>query len=533
MLDGLKKNPCLLAIILLALLARMYFEITYVDFNMDKARQLFIAQCLSDGDGISYCTADLSDLSRTTCNRVNLWAIGYPILITALNALVGDFVLSSLVLDILGLIILFIAFCSLFRLLGLGGKPLILFMLFTAFTFTPYYYTGSTDFLAAALFLYAAALALESLSSKRSTPLSFIFIGILAFTAAFLRYAYYPFLGIIPLFLVLAGIRLKDKKVFRGGFLVGCSSFALLAGLLLFHRSYFGAALHLKGSGAAYIHHLLLMDSFPLKAVFFTDILDQNIRATLPGFVFLLRPVSVILSLLVLGVIIYHGLRCMTRRTEDPAPQSLPFLYLMVFLTLLVNVALFSYYSVRNPPQSGWIDFWTYVQETRYYAPSMFFIQITLVLVLFKPFTKNHIIKYALGCFLGAALCFSVSFGLYRAYKIHVAEGPTKYSTRVDEVSKVVEMINTLHHDSATQIVYADGISVHNACLVALRSSARIILDYDYETLIKNPLKASKPTTLFVRIHENRSDFEDAFIEFHSLKPVIELYRSDIYRVDL
>ena len=103
----------------------------------------------------------------------------------------------------------------------------------------------------------------------------------------------------------------------------------------------------------------------------------------------------------------------------------------------------------------------------------------------------------------------------------------------MDEVSKVVEMINTLHHDSATQIVYADGISVHNACLVALRSSARIILDYDYETLIKNPLKASKPTTLFVRIHENRSDFEDAFIEFHSLKPVIELYRSDIYRVDL
>ena len=199
MLDGLKKNPCLLAIIFLALLARMYFEITYVDFNMDKARQLFIAQCLSEGDGISYCTADLSDLSRTTCNRVNLWAIGYPVLIAALNALVGDFVLSSLVLDVLGLCILFLGFCTLFRLLGLSGKPFILFMIFTAFTFTPYYYTGSTDFLSAALFLYAAALALDRLTSERSTPLSFIFMGLLAFAAAFLRYAYYPFLGIIPL----------------------------------------------------------------------------------------------------------------------------------------------------------------------------------------------------------------------------------------------------------------------------------------------------------------------------------------------
>jgi len=275
------------------------------------------------------------------------------------------------------------------------------------------------------------------------------------------------------------------------------------------------------------------MDSFPLKAVFFTDILDQNVRAALPGFVFLLRPVSVILSLLVVGVIIYHGLRSMTRKAEEPAPQLLPFFYQMVFLTLLVNVALFSYYSVRNPPQSGWIDFWTYVQETRYYAPSMFLIQITLVLVMFKPCTKNHIFKYALGGFLGAALCFSVCFGLYRAYKIHVAGGPTKYSTRVDEVSKAVEMINALHDGGATQVVYADGISIHNACLVALRSSARIIQDYDYETLIKNPLKASKPTTLFVRIHEDLTDLEDAFIKSHSLKPVIELYRSSIYRVDL
>ena len=163
----------------------------------------------------------------------------------------------------------------------------------------------------------------------------------------------------------------------------------------------------------------------------------------------------------------------------------------------------------------------------------MFLIQITLVLVLFRPCTGNRIIKYTLGCFLGAALCFSVCFGLYRAYKIHVTGGPTKYTTREDEVSKVVDMINGLHDGGATQVVYADGISVHNTCLVALKSSARIILDYEYEALLKNPPKASKPTTLFVRIHEDRTDLEKAFIKSHSPKPVIELYRSTIFRVDL
>ena len=76
MLKGLKKHPYLSALLLLALGARIYFEVTYIDFNMDKARQLFIAQCFLEGDGFSFCTADLSDLSRITCHRIKYWAIG-------------------------------------------------------------------------------------------------------------------------------------------------------------------------------------------------------------------------------------------------------------------------------------------------------------------------------------------------------------------------------------------------------------------------------------------------------------------------
>jgi hypothetical protein len=484
-----------------------------------------------DGEGISYCTADLSDLYQTTCERVNSWAVGYPLLISVLNVLTGDLILSSILLDVLGLVLLFRAFCTVFGLLDLRGTPFFLFTIFTAFSFTPYYYTGSTDFLSAALFLSAAAMTLKSLSSPPSTPLYYLLIGCVAGAAAFLRYAYYPFLGVMPFLLVLAGIRSRNKKVITGGLLAGFSSFALLGCMLIFHAHYFGTALHIKGGGAAYLGHLLHMDPFPLKAAVYTDIIDQNIKALLPGITFLLKPASMLLSLFVLGVILFHFMGCRIRRAVEPAQACLPFFHLILLLTLLVNVALFSYYSIRNPPQTGWTDFWTYVQETRYYAPSMFLIQIALVLAFFHPPGGMRITRYALGILLGAALFFSVAFGLYRAYKVHAAQDLTKYATRMAKVTEVVEMIDTITGSGDRRAVYADGVSVHDACLVALRSSARIIMDY--QGLLKNPLEATGPVTLFLRIARNRPPLENAFIATHSAKRVIELYRSDIFRVDL
>ncbi|MEO1656027.1 MAG: hypothetical protein AAFU64_20975, partial [Bacteroidota bacterium] len=52
-------------------------------------------------------------------------------------------------------------------------------------------------------------------------------------------------------------------------------------------------------------------------------------------------------------------------------------LYLLLFLsTCILNTIFLLNLSLLLPPQTGWTDFWTYVQETRYYAPSMLFMVI-------------------------------------------------------------------------------------------------------------------------------------------------------------
>ena len=211
MLKGLKKHPYLSALLLLALGARIYFEVAYIDFNMDKARQLFIAQCFLEGDGFSFCTADLTDLSRITCHRIKYWAIGYPFFISAIHILFNGFthssiILASIILDMAGLLVLFSGFHIILKTSGAGGKAYAMFMIFTAFTFTPYYYTGSTDFLSAALYLLALAMTLEFMGDRKFNKVRFVFIGSLVFLAAFLRYAYYPFLFILPVFLAAMGM---------------------------------------------------------------------------------------------------------------------------------------------------------------------------------------------------------------------------------------------------------------------------------------------------------------------------------------
>jgi len=531
MRNSFPRSVSLLAVAIMALCGRIYFEFAYVDFNMDKARQLYIAQCFEEGKGIAYNTADLSDLSRTDCRRVDLWAVGHPLMVAALDAGKGDLVLSSILLDALGLVLLFLAFHVLFRLLLLSGTAFVLFMTFSAFTFAPYYDAGSTDHLAAALYLLASALALKSLWASRSTPLLFVLIGVLCFGAAFFRYAYYPFLGIVPLILILAGFKRKDRRAMYGGLIVGVTSFVLLAGMLVFQHSYFGSAMIEKAGMTMYPANLLRIDSFPLKAFFYTDILAKNIEAGFPALSGLVRPASLLLSLLVLAVIIHHFLGCRARKSTQPEPHRAFYFLLLLFFTLVLNVALFSYYSCRISPEIEWTDSWTYVQETRYFLPTIYLIQVALVLALFKNNGKGLLIRYGLAVFLSAALIFSVSFGVYRAYRLHGGDGTTKYLTLESEIDPVLNRIRALQGSSPGSVVYADGLSIHNACLVALKSSARIVLDY--QSLIATPLRSSAPVTLFVRMPRKRSTPEKAFLQSHQAEQDVKLRNAEFFRIEL
>ncbi|NJL14285.1 MAG: hypothetical protein HC913_15590 [Microscillaceae bacterium] len=55
----------------------------------------------------------------------------------------------------------------------------------------------------------------------------------------------------------------------------------------------------------------------------------------------------------------------------QPGHQLINAYFMLFMITLFLNTAYLVCLSLLLPPQTGWTDFWTYVQETRYYAPSM------------------------------------------------------------------------------------------------------------------------------------------------------------------
>jgi hypothetical protein len=517
MLKSLKENKVLLAFFILALAARIYFEVTYVDFNMDKARQLFMAQNFMDGQGFSFCTAEFSDLSKTVCQRIPYWPIGYPLIIAGLNEVFRDYILATIVLDILGVLVLLWAFHTLLVSLELGNRAYMLFMIFTAFAFTPYYYAGSTDFLSASLYLLALSLTLSGLGREGVDPFRYVMIGFTLFIAALLRYAYYPFMLLIPFFLFSHGLLLQKWTSIWRSLITLASSLVPLAGLLVYYNAHFGSPLFVKSTDHFYFSHLLHMDPFPIKSLFYMEVIEKNLVQGLPFLESIMRPLAWALSLLVLGLLICHFFSSCGRRRARDSREMLRSFYALLFLTIALNVALLSYYSLKNPPQSFWIEWWTYVQETRYYAPSMFLIQVALFVALFKN-GGNRILEYTAGTILVAGVIFSALFGVNRMVQLHTGNELTELDERRQEISMVLTAIDDLRERGIEDIVYADGISVsgisiHDACLVAIYTPARIVLNY--HGLITRPLKTSKPLALLVKMGATRETVETELIEKH------------------
>ena len=67
------------------------------------------------------------------------------------------------------------------------------------------------------------------------------------FLAAFLRYAYYPLIAVIPAGLVLAGAASRKARAIRAGIVTGLAGLVPLFGLIVFSRAHLGTAVVILG----------------------------------------------------------------------------------------------------------------------------------------------------------------------------------------------------------------------------------------------------------------------------------------------
>jgi Na+/melibiose symporter-like transporter len=100
------------------------------------------------------------------------------------------------------------------RVLNAHSLAINLFLLFIAFSPTPFLYCGPTDLLAAVIILISTYIIVNDFKNQKFSYYNIILLSLLSALNCFFRYASIPNLLIIPFFYFLIALISKQRKYF-------------------------------------------------------------------------------------------------------------------------------------------------------------------------------------------------------------------------------------------------------------------------------------------------------------------------------
>jgi hypothetical protein len=364
---------------LLALLLQLWRTDHYFTWSgSDRNQQLVGSLQILRGEYFSVPVASPGDLSQVESAILQGWPAGFRTLVMGLYHLTGDWFMSSRLFNAIGLLFLFLSVHLLLRALRAYLNPWLYpaFFAFWMFTFTPFHYTIGVEEWALACFVMACgALVKGSQQQETGSGNSFVSLGLILFfvgLGTWFRYLYFPLflMGVSYVALNHLSQKAKARKSLLQLLLIGGWGLLVLWAL----KPSYTLGGHWWDTFLVetwYPEHLLKMDAFPLKAWAYFGIEGiLNKWPALPDWVgqglkipFLVASLAVLWSL-------YRGFG------KD---QSLPWRQFQVAVLVagLGTVGLLVFQSLARAPE--WHNgtyHWTYVQETRYYAPLLLAIQV-------------------------------------------------------------------------------------------------------------------------------------------------------------
>jgi hypothetical protein len=521
-----RQNIFFFLVLSVTLLSRSEYEIVCNDYDPDKALQLCAAKNFLEGKNISRCEADPGDLSLDTYSKFASWPYGYPLMVSLASLLTGDLLRASILVDVGAVILLVVVSLELVSLLGVGRRGMIVILLFLAFTHAPFVYTTSSDLIALSFYMLAFWYSLRLLRDGEQHLLRWVLLGCFLFLPSFLRYAYYPLVVPIPLIALWMGWKTRRKSLTTGALMSIVTAGTLTAVQTIVMKWNTGQYTCFSNEERRlFLRHLLYMAPFPIKALFlprpFGKLLD-----TILGASWLLNPALIVGSCLLLGII---SLRMMKDRVwvfscEDRDLAWKAFV-MIGGLTLLLNVTMLMFLSVTNAPQTDCTSFWTPVQETRYYAPSMFFIMLFFFV---SALTDNRV--RGAGVLVICALLISSVFGSYRLVNMYVLNRTMdsfQYNNGVRLT--IAGIVRDMIDDTGERVVYADR-DVVTPRLIQLHGGRTI---RHLDEVVGGELPHTGPLKLVLRLDHNDVETHGSWLDRRHAQVVENLGETVLYRIDL
>ena len=408
-------KPILWLAILLAILLRIEHRYHFRKWTADTAVQLAIVRedSKQEMDEFYMKVFNPVDLANPLLVEETGFMHGYSYLLAALPFRGKSLLDVSFVMDILAIILLTVSIFFMLVHLRASTRTLLYFLIFWAFALPPLHYLPAVDLFSLAFFITGCLLLLRNWQKGGvSYAYMLVFWGI----AAFMRNAFLPFIVLPPL--LASWLMWKERKVslrHSSAFLFTALVIISLLALNKVGGYHFGVM-----DGELYFSHVLYLDPFPFKSLFYFGRNHVEKLAAysplLPQFV---NVICLLISLGLIWVVIQPLVEFRRKKNDDENSLYLWRLSLLCGLVMMINVGMLLFLSLTSPPENWNEDgFWTFVMETRYFAPTML-----LMLIIFFVKASEHKKwkgQAALRMLIIAAMIINTSFSLWLKFEVNV-----------------------------------------------------------------------------------------------------------------
>lgn len=485
-----------IAIILLAIAARIIQLVFFYNIRVDASYQVMATEHFVNGHGISLASVNPANLSEVIYKPLLNWPPGYSLLLCPFYLLYGgNYIAAGITLDIMMAIALIFACRAILQRLGCSLAMQNLCTLINGFFIYYFYFIASSDAIAISFFSLILFFTVKLLQQNGKDNSSLFWIIALSFMVALIKYLFIPVVFVIPLYLLVAGHLSKQRSIRKAGLLSFGILLVLNAGFLLYQIGISGQAGYISSpERGLFTEHLLNIYPFVIASFINPETLALLVRQNLEN-------TSILYKCFIginFGLIIYitvHFLKAISKRKPDKVfsiPQAFYTICFHLSVVVFHVLAILSLQVSKEEILPGY--FWTYVEEPRYYG---------LIVLLFHlavfVFYKHSLPKVSLlprvffytFCFL---LLLETSRGIYltahRIKKIGKEEYSWQYEDRFQKaVGGVIEKAKL----SYPQIpVIITGSSYYYNHRVSLYSHVPIL--YEFNRMLDTvTLKSTNP----------------------------------------
>ncbi len=319
------------------------------------------------------------------------------------------------------------------------------FLLWGTMTLTPWRYLGGSDLAALACLLPALSFAHRSTTERGWKPLTGMMI--LALLAFFMRYAYLPFCLALPAWVAWVRFQKPQKSGFVLPLITSLVAMLVLATWIFWEKANGSGTYLYETERTFYPEHLLMIDPFPLKSIVYFGVPHLLAASKLLHVGWQLLHQA---GWLIVGVMVFFAGKIAWKQRSAIAPEIKTWLGLWVLTGGIIGAMLVALSITHAPQDWNWVGFWTFVMETRYYAPILVGIQVLIAIGLIH-LLKSPIRTLGLTLWVGMALLQGVL-----SWRMVASSNPSVGDWRRHEGPSVYQKSKQLRQQADLPVVFTD-----------------------------------------------------------------------------